>query len=119
MSAPPADHPDLYYAFFTKGPQDLKAAAGVIDIDNAKINSLAATIANDLQALDQHRQSYQSQAKSRGVQPKSRTLQAFDAARILTCVRGANLLRRNVSFQSWNQFHDWLNGTFRATVGRP
>jgi hypothetical protein len=116
LAAPPADHPDLYYAFFTKGPQGQSGPA-ISTQDSVKVNSVSAGVANDLGVIDRHLQAYLAQAKLKGAQPNATTLQAFDAARGLASLRGAQQLRQSVSPQGWRDFHTWINGPFRASLG--
>ena len=116
LAAPPSDHPDLYYAFFTKGPQSL-GGLGFSAGEAVKVSSVSTSAAADLAAIDQHRQAYLAQATRKGEQPKASTLQAFDAARALTSLRGAGQLRQNVSPQSWHTFQTWINGPFKASLG--
>jgi hypothetical protein len=114
LAAPPANHPDLYYAFFTKRQPSL-ITSGVNAPDAAKLSSVSTLVADDLRSLDQNLQAYLAQSKTKAQQPKATTLQAFDAARALASLRGAQKLRQSVSPQGWQQFQTWINGAFRTS----
>jgi hypothetical protein len=116
LAQPPANHPDLYYALFTRGAQNT-AAMAVNSADAARFSVVAAAVAQDLAAIDRDLQAYQTAAKRKGQQPKATTLQAFDGARALASLRGARKLRESITPQGWRELQTWMNGPFRSSLG--
>jgi hypothetical protein len=116
FAQPPANYPNLYYAFFTRGAQNA-AAAAVNGADAARLNVVAAAVTKQLADLDRDLQAYQAGAKRKGQPPKATTLQAFDGARALLSLGGARKLRENLTPQGWREFETWINGPFRASLG--
>jgi hypothetical protein len=114
-AVPPPEHPDLYYAYFVNGPSPSSVPVNSADMGN--FVQLSAATAGDLAKLDQQRQSYLAFVAAHGKQPDPKTMMGFDAARALTTLGGLNKMRKGLSIKGWQNFHDWVNGSFRQNLG--
>src|SRR5262249_46141377 len=114
-AVPPADHPDLYYAFFMNGPAP--DSVPINNADKANFRQVSAAVVSDLNKLEGQRQKYLALVNARGKKADPATLMGFDGASTVAVLGGLNKLRKGLSPKGWHDFHDWVNGPFRQSLG--